>query len=49
VVGGYVDVTVWDYTDKVILGVFPDHGAAFPWDKGLKGKPTYDGIVDGRS
>ncbi|MER6477763.1 endo-1,4-beta-xylanase [Streptomyces filamentosus] len=38
-----VGVTVWDYTDKYswIPGVFPDEGAALPYDEHLRPKPAY--------
>jgi endo-1,4-beta-xylanase len=43
-----VGVTVWDYTDKYswIPSVFPDQGAALPWDENLVAKPlAYDAIA----
>ncbi|MFJ2161092.1 MULTISPECIES: endo-1,4-beta-xylanase [unclassified Streptomyces] len=38
-----VGVTIWDYTDKYswIPAVFPDEGAALPWDELLNPKPAY--------
>jgi endo-1,4-beta-xylanase len=43
-----VGVTIWDYTDKYswIPGVFPDQGAALPWDANLVAKPlAYQAIA----
>ncbi|PPR03906.1 hypothetical protein CVT24_008098 [Panaeolus cyanescens] len=44
-----VGVTIWDWTDKYswIPSVFPDQGAALPWDEGFVKKPAYDGIANG--
>ncbi len=44
-----VGVTIWDYTDKYswIPSVFPDQGAALPWDANLVAKPlAYNAIVE---
>jgi endo-1,4-beta-xylanase len=43
-----VGVTIWDYTDKYswIPSVFPDQGAALPWDANLVAKPlAYNAIA----
>ena len=43
-----VGVTIWDYTDKYswIPSVFPDQGAALPWDENLVAKPlAYNAIA----
>lgn len=41
-----VGVTIWDYTDKYswIPGVFPEEGAALPYDENLAPKPAYHAI-----
>lgn len=44
-----VGITIWDYTDKYswIPGVFPDEGAALPWDDQLvKKQVVYDAILE---
>ncbi|PGH14285.1 hypothetical protein AJ79_03107 [Helicocarpus griseus UAMH5409] len=46
---GCVGVTIWDVTDRYswIPEYFPGEGEALPWDKDLKKKPAYYGILKG--
>ncbi|MFJ9038379.1 endo-1,4-beta-xylanase [Streptomyces sp. NPDC102406] len=41
-----VGITLWGYSDRHswIPAVFPEEGAALPWDEELRHKPAYDAI-----